>query len=95
MYYLDLFLLRDPQDRLPLALPYNNYPRGEVNAKVIKYDDGMQTYAYIIPSDTKEGVYVKHIFTGNLTQFQETPNTLLEQVQLNLEIVRKSNDNSA
>lgn len=91
-YYLDLFLLRAPQDRLTLSLPYNVYPHA-VTVKRITWEEGTQTFTCFMPNEEKPTSYINHIFTGNLPHLQVRANEWLQKVQLELEIVRKPGDN--
>lgn len=90
-YYLDLFLLRDPQDRLSLPLPSNTYPGNGVQVKRAMWDDGTQTFSCLMPDANK--CYIKHIFTSNLLHLQSYTEEWLKSIQLELDIVRKPGDN--
>lgn len=92
-YFLDLFLLRDPQDRLTLPLPYNAYPEDGVMLRHVRWDDGIQTFSCLAPSPNKPTFYIKHVFTGNFVHLQSYAEEWLKNVQLELNLVRRAGDN--
>lgn len=93
-YFLDLFLLRNPQDRITLSLPCNTYPQDGVKVRHARWDDGTQTFSSLMPDANNTTCYIKHIFTGNLPHLQGYTEEWLKNIQQELDIVRKPGDNS-
>ncbi|KAJ3517007.1 hypothetical protein NLJ89_g771 [Agrocybe chaxingu] len=90
-YALELLLLRDPQDRLPVSLPYNTYPKPMEVTKA-KFEGGIQTLSYYLKKKSKRP-FIKHIFTANLPKLQLLANRILHDIQVGLRICRKAGDN--
>ncbi|KAF9456067.1 hypothetical protein BDZ94DRAFT_1276582 [Collybia nuda] len=87
-YALPLWFLRDPQQRLPVPMPYNTYPNG-VDVRYTVRDNDMRAYTYVVSGDKDESVSVKHIFTCNSQHLQEDATQLLEAFQLDVPMQRK------
>lgn len=56
--------------------PTNDIP-SEVVSYCIFWDDGMQSWVHSV----RDGVFLRHIFTGNLDHLQEDATALLETIQ--------------
>lgn len=83
--------MRDPQDRLPISFPFNVVPESVITY-VKTYKSGIKAISYSLKEEGE--VLVNHIFTGNVPSLQETATTLLENIQLDVELKRPFNDNS-
>ncbi|KDR80981.1 hypothetical protein GALMADRAFT_222574 [Galerina marginata CBS 339.88] len=92
-YAMSLFMMRDPQDRLPISLPYNTFPKF-VKKQITSYDDGTKTISYALREDMPENHFIKHIFTANHPPLQAHADPLLHEIQLNVELARPVTDNS-
>lgn len=79
--------MRDPQDRLPVSLPYNTYPL-ILEPEIAKFTGGMRTITYDLRDDMPSKPYIKHVFTGNFPPLQANANKLLEDIQLGVELIR-------
>ncbi|KAH9479125.1 Protein RCC2-like protein [Psilocybe cubensis] len=90
-YKVELFSMRDPQDRLPIAQPYDIWPKS-VEPKVIRHENGVQTITY--PLDDSGTASIKHVFLGNFEELQKQATTLLDKIQLQVELKRPFNDSS-
>lgn len=85
-YALGVELLRDPQQNSAMSHPYNAYPTSAVQASVVEWEDGMQTFSYAVKG--REDVVVKHIFTGNTPELQMDANKILKEIQLDVPMER-------
>jgi hypothetical protein len=88
-YAIELMFMRDPQDNLSMVLPYNEpLPINLVDT----WEDGTRTLPYYIHGD--KNIFIKHIFTCNLTLLQLEATRLLHLIQLEVELVRPIGENS-
>lgn len=88
-YAIELMFMRDPQDNLPMVLPYNEPLL--INL-VDTWEDGTRTLPYYIHGD--KNIFIKHIFTCNLPPLQLEATRLLHFIQLEVELVRPIGENS-
>ncbi|KAF9563559.1 hypothetical protein CPC08DRAFT_705875 [Agrocybe pediades] len=88
-YAIPLVLMRDPQDRLPLSLPYNTYP-ANLRVKLSTFDDGVQVASYY--NCQEELAFIKHVYTGNHLPRQAFATRLLDEIQRGVELVRPMDD---
>ncbi|KAF9483051.1 hypothetical protein BDN70DRAFT_359669 [Pholiota conissans] len=91
-YAQTLFLLRDPQERLPLSSPLNNFPEHLITTSVIQFPSGWQTFSYYLKKNPK--IFMKHIFTSNVPSLQTDASDLLRDIQLNVPILRPLTESS-
>jgi hypothetical protein len=89
---MELFFMRDPQDRLPLSLPINTYPK-PVKMKVAQFLEGTKVLTYMIRGE--ENTYIQHVFTGNLLRLQPHATLLMRDIQLYVELTRPCTENGA
>lgn len=85
-YALEVDQLRDPQQNSAMSHPYNAYPTSAVQASVVEWEDGMQTFCYAVKG--REDVVVKHVFTGNTPVLQKDANKFLKEIQLEVPMER-------
>ncbi|KAF8159232.1 hypothetical protein B0H34DRAFT_702579 [Crassisporium funariophilum] len=90
-YAIELAYLRDPQDNLPISLPYNTYPEPLTAAQTI-WEDGTRTLSCDIVDDGS--VFMRHIFTRNLPAMQVEATRLLMKIQVEVELVRSIGDST-
>lgn len=88
-YAVDLMFMREPQDNLPMVLPYNEPLLIDL---VDTWEDGTRTLPYYIHDN--ENTFIKHIFTCNLPVLQLEATRLLHFIQTDVELVRPIAENS-
>ena len=84
--------LRDPQQNSAMSHPYNSYPTSAVEASVVEWEDGMQTFCYAAKG--REDIVVKHVFTGNTPVLQKDANKFLKEIQLEVPMERPRRNTS-
>jgi hypothetical protein len=88
-YALELQLVREPSQRLPLFLPANSVTG--VKPQRSDWSDGMRTFTYQFRSDPP--IKVAHVFTGNSPQRQAEQTYYFQKFQEEVELKRDiSND---
>jgi len=85
-YALNIEQLRDPQQNSAMSHPYNAYPTSAVQASVVEWEDGMQTFCYALKG--REDIVVKHVFTGNTPVLQKDADNFLKEIQLEVPMER-------
>lgn len=88
-YKVDLFSMRDPQDRLPIAHPYDTWPKS-IEPKILKHENGVQTITYSLNENGTASI--KHVFLGNFEELQKQATALLDKIQIQVELKRPFND---
>ena len=91
-YALGIECLRDPQQNSTMSHPHDAYPTSAVQASVVEWEDGMQTFCYAVKG--REDVVVKHVFTGNTPELQKDANKFLKEIQLEVPMERLGRNTS-